>query len=279
MQRTPGLPPSSAESDESASRGQDELTRRDCFPSLDPLTEDCGKSEIASVECPASPDDIECPTQQTIVYEDLSDYTMHMVRTVCNTWKCPWCGPRKRAALTAKIALAKPNRFITLTTDPATGDTPRQVYDWSRRQISELAKVIRKRHGEFEYVRAIEQTKKGWPHYHLLVRSPYLDQKELSHCWCHLTRAFIVDIRALTKDERAARYVTKYLTKQTSCDFTTRRLSWTKGFFMPEEKPKESGTIAADIHRYNQRPEDVQFWEYPQCSWEKLNNWHWRRKR
>jgi hypothetical protein len=202
-----------------------------------------------------------------------------MVRQTCKAWSCKYCGHVKRKQLQSKIKAARPNRFVTLTTCGHATETPRQIFDWSRRQISELGKVIRKENSEFEYLRCLEATKTGYPHYHLLCRSGWLDQKRLSELWCKFTRAYIVDIRALSKDENAAKYVMKYLGKQTSLSFTKRRLSWTRRFFPPAEKPKPSASIPAEIKFYNGSMEDVSYWELPGTQFEKPNAWHWIAKR
>lgn len=235
----------------------------DCLSSLDEYIEDCGTSEIT------------CPRQHTTSFWDVNSETFHICRTTCGTWCCPYCGPVKRAKLAADVKAARPNRFITLTTSGHSDQSPRDVFDATRRQLSELAKRLRKEHGTFEYLRALEQTKTGFPHYHLLVRSPYLDQHELSRHWCALTTAFIVDVRKLSPDEKAVRYVMKYLGKQAAVPFTTRRLSWTKDFF-PRRPPRPKSEICAvDVQRWNGSLEDVTHWEFPNRSWERLNQWHW----
>lgn len=231
--------------------------------SLDEYIEDCGNRKIT------------CPNQSVTSFWDANSETFHLFRGTCKTWTCPYCGHVKRARLQADISAAKPNRFITLTTCGQPGETPRQIFDWTRRQLSELSKQYRREGREFEYLRALEATQLGFPHYHLLVRSQYLDQKELSHRWAHLTRAFIVDIRSLTRDENASRYVMKYLTKAGSVPFTKRRLSWTKKFFPPAQPQPPTTYCPVDVNHYRGSLEDVTFWEFPNRSWEKLNQWHW----
>lgn len=265
--KRPGLPFGCEDDSPRSSGGQaDPEAPLDCLSSLDTELEDCGKSKIA------------CPRQSTLGFWNTEDGLYHLIRVCCKTWSCPYCGRIKRAQLESDIASARPNRFLTLTTCGASNETPRQIFDWTRRQISELAKEYRRCDIEFEYLRALEATKLGFPHYHLLVRSPYLDQKELSHRWCHLTRAYIVDIRALTKDERAAKYVMKYLTKAGTVPFTNRRLSWTRKFFPKQPEHEGPPCVPVDIERWQQPMESVVWWEFPGCAWEKLNRWHWIRK-
>jgi hypothetical protein len=137
-----------------------------------------------------------------------------------------------------KCELAKPTKLITLTVNPEYYVFPRDAYDKTRRQVTELAKKLRKPGKEFEYLRVLEVTKKGWPHYHLVARTPYIPQKQLSDLWASMTGAPIVDIRTVQQSTNVFKYVLKYLCKQTYVPWTNRRISWTKNFFpKPEEQP------------------------------------------
>lgn len=249
---------------ESSARADE--TPADSFTSLDEHIEDCGNHEIT------------CPSQSCVGFWDQNDGLFHLYRTVCKRWTCPYCGRVKRAKLQADIQAARPNRFLTLTTANHADATPRQIFDWTRRQVSELGKAIRREGSSFEYLRCLEATKTGYPHYHLLVRSGWLDQHELSAKWCRLTRAFIVDIRALSKDEKAARYVMKYLTKQGTVPFTTRRLSWTRNFFHKTEQRQATTHSPIEVERHSGTLEHVVYWHYAGACWERVNRWHWIRK-
>jgi hypothetical protein len=233
---------------------------------LDEHIDDCGTAKI------------NCPDQSVVSFYDQNDGRLHLFLCVCKRWTCPYCGRVKRAKLEADIKTARPNRFVTLTTCGHESESPRQIFDWTRRQISELAKVIRREGRDFEYLRALEATKTGYPHYHLLVRSPYLDQKELSRHWCHFTRAYIVDIRSLTKDEAAAKYVMKYLTKQHSISFTQRRLSWTRNFFPKRDEDTPSTYAPINVTRTRGSLEDYKYWNGHGAEFEAINRWHWIRK-
>lgn len=231
--------------------------------SLDTLIEDCGIPKKR------------CPDESCVLFDDCNGGYRHLFRIVCKRWTCEACGPVKRAQLQAKIQEARPNRFITLTTCGHETETPRQIFDWTRRQISELGKLIRRSGREFEYLRVLEATERGYPHYHLLVRSPYLEQAELSRHWCHFTRAYIVDIRSLTKDEKAAKYVMKYLTKQNAVPFTNRRLSWTRRFFPKAQAEQKADYCPINVHRYSGSVEDYLRWEATDSEWVQINRWHY----
>jgi hypothetical protein len=154
----------------------------------------------------------------------------------CNRWGCVKCGPRKAKRLAYRIEKAEPNKLITLTVNPAAYEDPRSAYDSTRRQLAELSKICRKKLGTFEYMRVLETTKKGWPHYHLMARCPYIPQRTISTIWANLTSAPIVDIRQIRKIDNVFAYVVKYLCKQTYIPWTNRRTSWSKDFFLKEQK-------------------------------------------
>jgi hypothetical protein len=63
----------------------------------------------------------------------------------------------------------------------------------------------------------VKRSKDGhsWhPHLHVLLVTPWLPQKDLAHRWLAITGdSYIVDVRAISDPEEAARYVCKYATK------------------------------------------------------------------
>lgn len=60
-----------------------------------------------------------------------------------------------------------------------------------------------------------ELHRSGYPHLHVVARSPFIPQKWLSERWSQLGIGSIVDIRKIFKHETAARYIAKYLGKAT----------------------------------------------------------------
>jgi len=181
-----------------------------------------------------------CPTATTtIAYSDHFQSTIILAVT-CKRWGCRYCGQKKAVELGFRVELAKPNKLITLTVNPSTHSSPREAFNATRRELAELAKVIRREVKEFEYVRILEITKKGWPHYHLVARSSYIKQAWISQVWNGLTGAPIVDIRKIRRLDQVAKYVMKYLCKQTYIPWTNRRVSWSRHFF-PKKEPFKKG--------------------------------------
>lgn len=195
-----------------------------------------------------------CPKADT-----LSAYSMTLERRVflqlrCKQWDCPHCGPRRIAHLTAKCVEAKPNKFVTLTVNNSLYESPREAYDKTRKHVTTLTRTIRQELGSWEYMRVLEVTRKGFPHYHLIARGPFVDQMWLSARWQLLTGAKIVDIRRIKKQVDAARYIMKYLYKQKYIPWTNRRVSWTRGFFPDPKEPAPEKLNLIDVHREGMWP-------------------------
>lgn len=121
----------------------------------------------------------------------------------------------------------------------------------------------------------LEEHKSGFPHFHLVVRSPYVAQEELSRDWCKLTDAFIVDIRKIDPGRRVARYISKYLTKQTSPGFTNRRVSFTRSFFPPTPEREKLNLNLQEVQRERGSALDVVGWTWPGTSLEQVSSCHW----
>lgn len=175
-----------------------------------------------------------CPHAQSLLCFSTAYRAEVICLLTCNRWGCIRCGPRKAKRLAYKIEKAEPNKLITLTINPKMYTSPREAYDKTRRQLPELSRLIKKAVGSFEYLRVLETTKAGWPHYHLMARCPYVPQKELSRLWAGLTAAPIVDVRSIKKIDNVFAYVVKYLCKQTYIEWTNRRTSWSRNFFAGE---------------------------------------------
>lgn len=133
----------------------------------------------------------------------------------CNSWNCETCAPLRRRKLQGMARAGNPNMFMTLTTNPHTGQC---AFDRARAMTKgwhKLTAQIKRKLGikSLEYIAVIEQTKRGEPHMHVLLRSKYIDQAWLSTAWENLTGARIVHIRRVDDPGRATAYVSKYMSK------------------------------------------------------------------
>lgn len=217
-----------------------------------------------------------CPRSKTMEGWSETLATWVIISITCKNWGCPVCGRKKVAHYAQKVSAAKPNRLITLTVNPSHWTNPREAYDGTRRCIPKLSARIRKQFGEFEFFRVLEATKKGWPHYHLITRSPYIPQHVLSHEWNELTRAPIVDVRQMDKTTKTYWYVVKYLGKQAVIPWTDRRASWTKKFF-----PKSDFVPSDSLHIMGERfvgarADTHARWCYSGCTLEKYSETCWK---
>lgn len=174
-----------------------------------------------------------------------------------------------------KVAKAEPNKLITLTTNPNVWEDPRQAYDQTRRKVTNLATRLRRTVDEFEYFKVLEVTKAGWPHYHLIARSPFIPQKKISTIWAELTQAPIVDVRAVKRSRDVYTYVVKYLGKQKYIPWTNRRCSWTKGFFRDDDFDPPPSLELEMVEFEHDHPRDFMFYYYKGQAFEELSNTCW----
>lgn len=158
----------------------------------------------------------------------------------CKQWSCRHCAQNKIRQLSLKTQRAKPNRLLTLTVDPSLYDNPRHAFDETRRKVPEVMRSLRNRFGEVEYLRVTELTRGGWPHYHLMIRSPYIPHAVVKAKWKDLTGALIVDLRQIKGSLNTYNYLVKYLSKMHKIGWTERHVSYSRNFFQDEDKPKKA---------------------------------------
>jgi len=216
-----------------------------------------------------------CPVADT-----MSAWSMTLQRRVflqirCKRWGCPHCGPRRIAHLTRKCCDAKPTKFVTLTVANNLYADPREAYDKTRRHVGTLSRSIRKITDEWEYLRVLEVTRKGWPHYHLIARGGWVDQSWLSSTWRSLTGAPIVDIRRVRKQADAAKYIMKYLYKQKAVPWTNRRVSWSRNFFAKSRDPPPPSLQLEDVHREGWWPASYFSFYHPDHELERIGPDMW----
>lgn len=179
-----------------------------------------------------------CPKSQTLLGFSPDEMSYVIAELPCQNWSCRPCAERKIRRLAALTRDAKPTRMLTLTVDPGRWKSPRDAFDGTRRQVNELLKKLRTKFGEIEYLRVTELTKKGFPHYHLLLRSGFIPHAVVKKLWNELTGATIVDLRQVKESFRAYHYLVKYLSKLHKIEWTERHVSYSRGFFPPEPERK-----------------------------------------
>lgn len=145
----------------------------------------------------------------------------------CKDRLCPVCSKLKAMTTNARVKeavrLLPSKRFVTLTI-LSTGKTLKQASTNCTDGFREL------RRSKFwkEHVTAGVWTKEIKPgtaegtwnvHLHMIVSGKYMPQDQLSHAWMQATGdSYVVDIRKVYDDEKAAGYVTKYISKPGNFD-------------------------------------------------------------
>jgi len=164
-----------------------------------------------------------------------------VIPLTCKAWHCPYCGPRLRRIWAARIAAACPQRFLTLTCDPARFKDQETAWPAMKHAFNRLVTLIRTAGYAFEYVATWELTHAGWPHVHVLQRGDYVPQSKVRAWWIHLGVGSIVHIEAVADHALAAAYVAKYLAKALDSSVRwprhVRTISKSKHFFPPIPPP------------------------------------------
>lgn len=133
----------------------------------------------------------------------------------CRSWGCEECAPRRASQLRAQAKGGAPTRFLTLTVRWQDGDDA----DAKARELARAWRLLRARICKrykvprVHFLAVWEQTKRGAPHLHIFLRGRFLKQKWLSEQMDDLIGAPVVDIRKIENKNKAANYVTKYITK------------------------------------------------------------------
>lgn len=134
---------------------------------------------------------------------------------LCRAWTCPDCAPNRQKRLIAEAHAGSPNTFLTLTSRRREGLTANQA----ALQITRAWRLIRlrlmrqRRLKKLPFLAVMEATRNGWPHLHILLRSIWIDQKQLSAWMDELAESPIVDIRRIDNKGKVAAYVAKYVSK------------------------------------------------------------------
>ena len=195
-----------------------------------------------------------CPQARTLSAYSLAHNAYVLFDLPCQTWSCRYCAENKIKKLAAITMLAAPNRLLTLTINPSLFLSPKEAWEKTRKQVPVLIRRLRKKFGEVEYLRVTEVTQRGWPHYHLLVRSGYLPHSVVKSYWNEQTGAWIVDLRQVKKTFSAYKYLVKYLSKLHDLQWTERHVSMSRGFAPKTDKHHDDQLQLAETDFHQQHP-------------------------
>ena len=150
----------------------------------------------------------------------------------CNRWDCPFCGPRLKKKLWARLykgAMGRQDlprygrKFLTLTYGGSVkraDSDPVQAYDEMSVALHNTMKALRHIYGNFHYFRVCESHQDGWPHFHVMLVGETIVPKKIldhiQHFWCEVNG--MGHVRLNCKDgfkdgKHAANYMIKYITK------------------------------------------------------------------
>jgi hypothetical protein len=133
----------------------------------------------------------------------------------CKRWSCPECGPRRCRDLQWRAKNASPTIFLTLTIRRGFAATPdlqaKALVDGWRM----LRQYLMRWYGwdKLPFLAVVEKHKSGWPHLHVLLRSKYIDHRLIRDWWTARFNSPRIWIEAVTDQQKAAVYVSKYLAK------------------------------------------------------------------
>lgn len=175
------------------------------------------------------------------LFHDSSD-GVDLKEAGCRSHSCDLCGPKRRARQEIVARRGRPVRFLTLTCKPSVGMSPLHRRQMMGKAFPILIKRMQRELGhKVEYYLAVEETKRGEPHFHVLLRCGFIDQKLLSQWWEELTGAFKVDIRRVWSKSYLKSYIHKYVGKALHQFGKHKRYWMSRGWVLPpgdDEKVK-----------------------------------------
>jgi len=110
-------------------------------------------------------------------------------------------------------------KFITLTTSMESAEAGKDI----RQSWRVLLQRLRRRKLCSGYVKVMEFTQAGLPHFHVVLRGPWVPQSWLSEQWAEIHLSPIVDVRRVQAKDGAASYLAKYMGKSLES-----RYSWSQ---------------------------------------------------
>lgn len=149
----------------------------------------------------------------------------------CNDWRCPFCGPRLKKKLFARVLkgvmgesdLPRYGRkFLTLTYggwEKRSCTTPLEAYERMSKAWHNTVKALRHKYGNFHYFKVCELHQDGWPHFHVMLVGKTIVPKEIHehirHFWCDVNGMGFIRLNCIDfKDgKHATNYMLKYITK------------------------------------------------------------------
>ena len=166
------------------------------------------------------------------VYQDLAKAKNIGIRRVipCGSWSCPYCRKRNLKRLQYRIfngEISKnllniyAQKFLTLTCggrEYRDTHTEIEAYEDMQKCFHKLIRALKKRFGDFFYLKVTEKHKDGYPHMHILLSGrsvmPQTILEAIEKLWRYKYGLGFVKLVVIRKGFRAGiKYITKYLVK------------------------------------------------------------------
>lgn len=193
-------------------------------------------------------------------------YVLYAV--TCKRWGCPYCAVKKIRRLAWMSRNAEPTRLLTLTISSKRYVKDEHAWQAMSAAYPELIRWVRTQVGECEYLRVLELQANGTPHFHCMLRAPYIVHRDILHEWRRLIGQpddaasyddrpkewAGVNLKRIDSSFRTFNYLVKYLTKLHKIPWTDRHVSYSRNFFRDEDKEQVAYAVLDDIQKYDQHP-------------------------
>jgi hypothetical protein len=177
-----------------------------------------------------------------------NDDRVDLLEPACRAWSCPDCGPRRKREFELFVCAGEPTHQLDLTLRRPEGGNPLEAADKLLACWSILLKRMQRKLGKanIEYVWVMEGTEAGWPHLHIALRMPYLWIGWIKGNWHEITGDSYQAWIQRKDGPKAARYLSKYLSKDLHRFGNHKRYhhsrGWAPGFKQPKDvKPRVFG--------------------------------------
>lgn len=150
----------------------------------------------------------------------------------CRAWTCDICAPKRQAQLIRTAQEGKPDTLITITVNPAFGESPAH----RAALLADAWRAFRRKHTRehptdpLPFLAVFERTQLGEPHLHIIARVRWIPQAELARFMGERIAAPVCDIRRVRSVRGVARYVAKYVAKDPARFGTCKRYWNTPGW-------------------------------------------------
>ncbi len=161
----------------------------------------------------------------------------------CRAWTCPDCRESRRKQLVALALSGQPDKFITLTVNPAWGSSPYQRARALADAWRTVVRLAKTKYGlkALPYLCVFEACESGEPHLHILARVQWISHSWLREQMKRLIDAPIVEIEQVKNKKKLAYYISKYIGKDPQRFHTCKRYwctrDWELTMYEPEPLP------------------------------------------